>query len=166
MPLPPQPPEQSRGSLKITALSVGLDERDEGHHVPLRHSVEQPARAGKGPELPVHIEQDVGAEEVQAPHPSAAHYMAVHGAAAAGVATSDAALQLPGAREGVHPGDGGEDRERGELVLQPLQRCCIGCEPTALWGNWAGQGGEEEAAVQWPEHHPPSRITALASTRS
>ena len=97
---------------------MSLRERDEGHHVPLGHSVEHAARGGKGAELRVEVEKDVSAEGIQPYDPAALHDARVHGAASAGVATRDAALQEPCARVGVELGE----RERGELVAQPLQR--------------------------------------------
>lgn len=123
---PLQPSEQPRGLLKPPTQSVALHERDEGHHVPLRHSVEQPTRGGQWAELRVEVEEDVGAEGVQLRHSSALHDTRVHGAAGAGVTTSDAALQEPCARVGVELGE----RERRELVVQPLQRC-VGGQVTA-----------------------------------
>lgn len=79
--------------------------------------------------------------------------MTVHGAASAGVATRDAALQEPGARERVDPG---ED-EQGEFVLQPLQRR-VGREAAAGRPIGAGEGGEE--AVVQSSDHPAARAAA------
>lgn len=109
-------------------------------------------RAGEWPNLGVHVEQDVGAEEVEPRQAAAPHNVPVHGAAAAGVATRDAALQEPGARVRVDPGPGLGWSERGELVLEPLQRR-VGREVAAGQDRVVREGGEE-AAAHTSDHRP------------
>jgi hypothetical protein len=56
-------------SIHVNVRVVALHEHDEGHHIPLWHSDEQPTRGGLRIELHVEVDKDVGAEGDQARPP-------------------------------------------------------------------------------------------------